>query len=269
MRLLAVLFTVLGLTWAQDYLPGKFIVELSEEPMGALAKEKSATREASAKLARIRAEQQRVKEALWPMGVKALGSMANVVNAIAVKADDSQYDQLKALPGVKNVYRARRYKLHMDRAIELNRIVGAWTKVGGGDRAGLGMKIGIIDTGISPNHPAFRDATLPVVTGYPIVTKEEYRRFTNNKIIVARDYQEFFESEEQEDPVDIDGHGTGVAMCAAGVVHQGPFGRLWAPRRRRTWACTRYGRTTAKARGTGRYWRRSTMRWPTAWMSST
>ena len=53
--------------------------------------------------------------------------------------------------------------------------------------AGAGIKIGIIDTGIDVNHPAFRDP-LPPVDGFPKVLAAGDTKYTNSKIIVAKNY---------------------------------------------------------------------------------
>jgi hypothetical protein len=63
--------------------------------------------------------------------------------------------------------------------------------------------------------------------GYPLVSRPENKALTNNKIIVARDYAQFYTINNQADTAaDRYGHGAATAMCAAGVPNQAPFGRI-------------------------------------------
>jgi subtilisin family serine protease len=52
--------------------------------------------------------------------------------------------------------------------------------VGGSQNAGAGVKVGVIDSGIDKSHPCFDD------TGYPAQTQLGDTSLTNNKVIVAR-----------------------------------------------------------------------------------
>ncbi len=116
----------------------------------------------------------------------------------------------------------RTFKLLLDRAVVVDKVVDAWTLVGV-DRAGLGIKIGIIDTGIDNHHPGFQDASLPFPAGFPKVNTSSDASFTNNKIIVARSYAKLFSAFDPDTSArDHSGHGTGVAMTAAGVRNAGP-----------------------------------------------
>ncbi|XP_020270739.1 subtilisin-like protease SBT1.4 [Asparagus officinalis] len=83
---------------------------------------------------------------------------------------------------------------------------GAWD----GTMYGEGIIIGIIDTGIFPNHPSFSDNLMP-----PPPTKWKgkcYYLSCNNKIIGAR----AFRNGTSPSPLDTAGHGTHVAGTAAG-----------------------------------------------------
>src|SRR5205823_7380968 len=102
----------------------------------------------------------------------------------------------------------------------------AWARIGGKDHAGAGIKIGILDTGISPDHAAFQDPALKPPAGYPLASKPENLALTNNKIIVARSYEDIYEEKDPDDARDRNGHGTAVAMCAAGVTNKGPFATI-------------------------------------------
>jgi uncharacterized protein (TIGR03437 family) len=103
--------------------------------------------------------------------------------------------------------------------------------VGGVTSAGTGVKIGIIDSGIDKDHPGFQDTALSVPGGFP---KGE-AAFTNNKVIVARSYLTLLLNEAKEvdrmhpddaSPRDRIGHGTAIAMIAAGARNSGPAGTI-------------------------------------------
>ena len=95
----------------------------------------------------------------------------------------------------------------------------------------LGIKIGVLDTGIDQTHPAFQDSSLQMPPGFPKCTNghPEDCAWTNNKVIVARSYIRLLSAgsnasnpavddlPDDYSPRDRDGHGTGVASAAAGV----------------------------------------------------
>src|SRR5439155_26904358 len=56
----------------------------------------------------------------------------------------------------------------------------AWAQGGGPANAGAGVKVAIVDTGIDFTHPCFSDA------GYPAQNQLGDHRFTNNKVIAAK-----------------------------------------------------------------------------------
>jgi minor extracellular serine protease Vpr len=112
---------------------------------------------------------------------------------------------------------------NLDHALPLLHVPQAWALAGGMSKAGLGMKIGILDTGITPGHPAFQDPTLKPPAGYPIVSGPENKAVVNNKIIVARTYSALYKLRTPDSAVDTFGHGTETADCAAGMPAAGPF----------------------------------------------
>ena len=117
----------------------------------------------------------------------------------------------------------------LDRAVNLMNVPAAWSAVGGESQAGAGIKIGIIDSGIDQNHPAFRTRRC----SRRQASRKATRAYTNSKVIVARSYvqQDFapgyaYDPEHPEpaatsqpddySPRDRMGHGTAIAMIAAG-----------------------------------------------------
>lgn len=211
-----------------QYYPGRFIVEMEEpsvlaaqikakEPPksslpGGAAREAASAGEVQVRLARVRAQQDRVMEHLFPRHVSIRGQVDTVANALIVEAADISV--LQNLPFVKSVRPVKTYRLALDRALSVLRIPEAWARVGGRDAAGAGIKIGILDTGIDRHHLAFQDTSLSTPDGFPKFGNEGDRAVTSNKIIVARSYDGTSASDRE-------GHGTGVAAAAAGVIHLG------------------------------------------------
>src|SRR5205085_6299870 len=134
------------------------------------------------------------------------------------------------IPGVSYVVPVAKARPTLDRAVGLMNVPGAWSALGGASQAGAGMKIGIIDSGIDQNHPGFQDATLTPPPGFP----KGDTAYTNTKVIVARSYVQqdlapgFAAFPDQTDPASFSqpddctprdriGHGTAIAMIAAGV----------------------------------------------------
>ncbi|XP_020598244.1 subtilisin-like protease SBT1.2 [Phalaenopsis equestris] len=76
---------------------------------------------------------------------------------------------------------------------------------------GEGVVIGVIDTGISPTHPAFHEEGVPPP---PVKWKGQCSIANcNNKLIGAKAFRA---GDRKASPIDFDGHGTHVAGIAAG-----------------------------------------------------
>jgi subtilisin family serine protease len=110
---------------------------------------------------------------------------------------------------------------------------GLWNAEGGPDKAGDGVIVGVIDTGITPQHPSFADHAAgnyigsdfgPVPARWHGVcqTGQDPKGFTcNNKLIGARYYVAGFGTQHIAagsflSPRDDDGHGTHTSSTAAG-----------------------------------------------------
>lgn len=202
-------------------IPGQFILELEGEPLaGDWAAKSKDTRSAATyqtRAAVIRSQQDAVRAALVSKNVKVRGAAEVVANAIVVTGGDEA--TLRNIPGVKAVVPVIRYKPMLDHVIPLMKFPEAWAKVGGREKAGEGMKIGILDTGIDNFHLGFLDDSLPVPDGFPKFSPSLNQKYTNKKVIVARSY-------DGTSAADQEGHGTGVAMMAAGVYHLGARGYM-------------------------------------------
>ena len=232
-------------------VPGEYIVELVGEPAIPLAAVK-APRPVAARTS-VRAAQARVQALLERNNVEVLAAVDTVLNALMVRTAD--VSALNGVPGVARVYPVRMYKTVMDRAVGVHKITAAGALIGGSENAGAGIKIGIIDTGVDVSHPAFNDAGFRVPDGFPRVNKDTDTRYTNNKVIVARNYDKTMSS----NAADKKGHGTSVAAVAAAVRNVGPSASFMGWRRKRTSVITRYFPMRRRAPRTARSWKRSTM----------
>jgi subtilisin family serine protease len=124
------------------------------------------------------------------------------------------------------VHAVRRVQPLLNRALPLHKVPEAWNTLPlGQNSAGAGIKIGMIDTGIDVNHPAFSDP-LPPLDGFPKVLFESDRPFTNATVIVARNYTGLLPDGGDPDANDRDGHGTGTALVAAGGQAVSPYGAI-------------------------------------------
>ena len=230
MRLLTIIAASLVLaasSWAQR-TPGAYVV-LLDAPSVAEVKI-AAEKGQPAPQAQIGHTQ--VRAALEAGGLQVLGGVERTLNALFIRATPEEAAQVRSYLGVKRVVRARRFKPLLNRAVDIVRAPEAWRALGGDSRAGEGMRIAIIDTGIDQTHPALDDPNLRPPDGFPISLDID-REFTNNKIIVARSYAHLlspidpaFSRPDDETPRDRTGHGTAIAMIAAGRPVESPVGRL-------------------------------------------
>jgi subtilisin family serine protease len=227
------LISLLAFCAEAQQIKGRYIVELTTPPVteavaanaGISAKQSLRSSAATNHRARVRSEQAAVRSGLQSLpGVTVLDSMDTVTNALIVNTDDP--DALRNIPGVAKVYPVRKVKLLLDRAVVLHRVVDAWNQLGSAG-AGRGIKVGIIDTGIDNNHPGMKNSTLTAPSGYPILTRDTDRVFTNGKVIVARSYVDLLPSPDSDHSArDRVGHGTALAMIVGGVRAVGPLATI-------------------------------------------
>ena len=153
-------------------------------------------------------------------------SVQVVANALSVSVPAGKVDALSKLPGVKRVFKARKFEAQLDHAAVVHAVDQVWAKLGL-DQAGAGIKIGLLDTGLDNGHAGFTSATLQVPAGFPKTNAASDAAFTNNKVIVARSYVNLLDSQDVDYSArDHIGHGTATAMCAAGVKTTGPLGPI-------------------------------------------
>ncbi len=212
-----VLCSVAALPGAAQQIEGEYLVEMTDAPMlDRQTAQRQAPAEPGVRRAALMAGQGRVRANLAAMGAEYIDSMTTVANLIAVRYPGDRA-ALMQIPGVREVYPVyRRFPL-LDQARALHQAQEAWARIGGIQNAGRGIRIGIIDTGIDPQHPGFRDDTLEFPQGYPRFRRAADEAITTRKIIVARSYDDLLGVPGMTSALDRAGHGSAVAMSAAGV----------------------------------------------------
>jgi len=213
-----------------EIVPGRYIVELTGDSVSAHVARRRARggvrgAEGQARRTALRAEQEQARQRMGGR-VAVLGRMETVGNALLVEADEAEAVRLAGLPGVKRVAPVRTLRRFLDRAVGLNGITRAWEQVGD-DRAGEGVKIAIVDTGVDNAHEGLRDAGLAMPEGYPKTNAATDEAFTNAKVIVARSYVHLLVRRDGDMSArDRVGHGTALAMAAAGSRTAGPWATI-------------------------------------------
>src|SRR5271157_1002877 len=164
-------------------VPGRYVVELAGDPAAlATARQGSrfAAREAgfAARRAAVRQGQMDARTRIGELGGTVLESMDTVVNALMVSIPDARAAELSKVPGVVKVHPVHRVRPLLNHALPIHKVPDAWNTLPlGQSSAGAGIKIGMIDSGIDVNNPAFSDP-LPPVDGFPKVLFASDTQFT-------------------------------------------------------------------------------------------
>src|ERR1035437_8108721 len=209
----------------------EYALVLEDPPVAQKAQSRVALQsaEARAHLQKVRGAQGLVLAELAARKVRVNSTSQILVNAIFVRVAPEEAAALKNVPGVKWIQYQPPSKPLLNAAVDLVRVPDAWSAIGGSANAGAGVRIGIIDTGIDQNHPGFRDNGFTPPAGFPTGDTG----YTNNKVIVARSYismqvdpDPVYSTPDDLSPRDRQGHGTAIAMIAAGVQNAGPLGTI-------------------------------------------
>ncbi len=162
-------------------------------------------------------------------GVKKLYDYDYTLAGFAAKMSYTDAVKLAATPGVSSVEAARTVTadtVDTPRFLGLAGDDGAWEKVGGIDKAGDGIIIGDIDSGIVPERASFAPIETTRASDAIVAAKwhgvcqsgAEEPVACNNKLIGARYFKAgaTVAPEEFDSPRDLNGHGTHTAGTAAG-----------------------------------------------------
>ena len=184
----------------------------------------------------LREKQAAVERSLYAMAPRArVGQRLDVVlNSISVAVPPNVVAHIRNLPGVKAVYADNKQQLQTTHSPAYIGAPAVWEETGGDGRAGEGMIIGVVDSGVWPEHPSLSD---PSPGGGPYSPPEEWSGTAcefgssnpadgafacNNKLIGAQrimatyDSQETLLPDEFQSARDDSGHGTYAATIAAG-----------------------------------------------------
>ena len=209
----------------------EYALVLEDPPVAQKAQPRVALQsaEARAHLQKVRGAQGLVLAELAARKVRVSATSQILVNAIFVRVAPQDAAALKNIPGVKWMQYQPLSKPLLNAAVNLVGVPAAWSAIGGSANAGAGVRIGIIDTGIDQNHPGFSDTGFTPPAGFPTGDTG----YTNNKVIVARSYVSMltdpdpvYSTPDDLSPRDRQGHGTAIAMIAAGVQNAGPLATI-------------------------------------------
>lgn len=179
-------------------------------------------------------------------GGKVIYEYSQVFNGASVVLAGDKVDLVAALDGVTGVYLDQLLQPDTERSPDFLGAPVLWNELGGQGSAGEGTIVGVLDTGIWPEHPSFSDPdpsgkpyaappTVPGSNGFgsggPRSTCDfgnmAWNPFDaafacNNKLIGAYDFLDTYKAvvgllpEEFDSARDSEGHGTHTASTAAG-----------------------------------------------------
>uniref|UniRef100_A0A6J0PB25 Subtilisin-like protease SBT1.2 n=1 Tax=Elaeis guineensis var. tenera TaxID=51953 RepID=A0A6J0PB25_ELAGV len=157
---------------------------------------------------------------------RLIHAYTTAISGFAARLTDEELSDVKKKPGFIHAYPDHLVPLHTTHTPDF---LGLWKNTAGfwnSSNYGEGVIIGVLDSGISPDHPSFRDEGMPPP---PAKWKGacDFSTFKcNNKLIGARylvkgwDFMHKaygYDGAEQEEPFDDYGHGTHAAGTAAGM----------------------------------------------------
>ncbi|WP_237068119.1 S8 family serine peptidase [Microbulbifer guangxiensis] len=170
------------------------------------------------------------------IGIELKRQYTMATNAMAVRMTQDDAKRLASMPEIKRITPARTFELNSDRSVEF---LGAdqvhdGTVTQGLPHAGEGMILGIIDTGINTDHPAFAavggdgyEHTNPLGDGVYLGDCEANASLCNDKLIGVRSYSVItdvykywqpFSNRRPANGEDYHGHGSHVASTAGGNI---------------------------------------------------
>ncbi|CAN4077851.1 unnamed protein product [Withania somnifera] len=138
-------------------------------------------------------------------------SYRNVLTGFAAKLSPDDLKEMEKMEGFISARPERLLDLYTTHSINflgLHQSMGFWND----SNYGKGVIIGVIDTGIFPDHPSFSDDGMPPPPAKWKGKCEFNVTKCNNKLIGAR----YFQSSGNGTPWDENGHGTHTASTAAG-----------------------------------------------------
>ncbi|XP_022858147.1 subtilisin-like protease SBT1.2 [Olea europaea var. sylvestris] len=142
-------------------------------------------------------------------------SYHHVFKGFAAKLSPEEVKAMEKVPGFISARPQKvvsLYTTHSPKFLGLNQNMGFWKD----SNYGKGVIIGVLDTGITPDHPSFSDEGMPRPPSKWTGQCEFNFQACNNKLIGARYF-----TNGNRTPLDEYGHGTHTASTAAGNYVQG------------------------------------------------
>ncbi|MCD7466891.1 hypothetical protein HAX54_003970 [Datura stramonium] len=143
-------------------------------------------------------------------------SYRNVMKGFAARLSAEQVKEMEKKEGFISAWPERILSLHTTHSpsfLGLQQNMGLWRN----SNYGKGVIIGVLDTGISPDHPSFSDEGMPPPPAkWKGKCESNFTTKCNNKLIGARTFPQANGS-----PIDDNGHGTHTASTAAGSFVRG------------------------------------------------
>lgn len=225
---------------APAYKAGRYVVVMRDEPViayeGGVAgitatkpaqgeKFEPDTAAANSYRGHLRARQNRAARAA---GAAPVYTYTEAVSGFAAELSAEQAEQLAKDPAVLSVTPdelRRPDTANSPDFLGLTGSKGVWEQLGGTKNlrrgAGSGVIIGVLDSGIRPEHPSFADRGMPKPKGWrgACDTGDDATFRCSNKLVGARYFVQGFGTEglaayESLSPLDVDGHGTHTASTA-------------------------------------------------------
>jgi subtilisin family serine protease len=159
-----------------------------------------------------------------------------VINGISAVVPQDQIGALAALPDVEAIYPDELQQLNTDRSPQFIGAPTVWNQLGGQGSAGEGVIVGVLDSGLWPEHPSYSDPDplgKPYAAPPPPLSGTRQCEFTggpnpgpaftcNNKLIGADRFMATYDlvigllPTEYSTARDDNGHGTHTSSTAAG-----------------------------------------------------
>ena len=176
----------------------------------------------------LRVAQDAIAAQLKALGASELGRVAMAHNAVAVRVDAAALKAIAALPGVLKVRPVINYELSLSETVPY--IGAARAQVAGKD--GTGVRVAVLDSGIDYTHKnlgglgteaAYTAAYGTATTDAANTTRDGL--FPTAKVVDGYDFvgEDWPNSAlaPDDDPIDLEGHGTHVADIIAGASADG------------------------------------------------
>ncbi|WCJ26109.1 Subtilisin-like protease [Euphorbia peplus] len=145
-------------------------------------------------------------------------SYRNVATGFAAKLTADEARAMEEMDGFVSARPQKIYSLHTTHTpnfLGLHQNLGVWNS----SNYGKGVIIGLLDTGITPNHPSFSDVGMPPPPAKWKGKCEFSEIKCNNKVIGARTF--LSNVHPSGEPSDDEGHGTHTSSTAAGSAVKG------------------------------------------------